>query len=97
MCTNVTITAAIEGSAKGAGGWRRVDTAFVSFDHPFHAPFDHALTIDLVNGRAPADGRVAIELSAQSARALVESILRALDQGEAEAGLALAEGRGAGA
>jgi hypothetical protein len=88
MCTNVTIRTDVRGAAKGAGGWFNVDTAYVSFDHPFHAPFDHSLNIDLVNERAGRPTRVAIELSARSARALVETIQAALAQGEAEAGLA---------
>jgi hypothetical protein len=90
MCTNVTVRTGIEGSAKGPQGWFRVDTATVSFDHPYHAPFEHSLNVDLVNERAGATTRVAIELSAGSARALVEAIETALEQGEYEAGLASA-------
>jgi hypothetical protein len=88
MCTNVTISTAIDGSAKGPQGWFGVDTARVSFDHPYHASFDHTLNIDLVNERSGAPTRVAIELSAESARALIDSINAVLAQGEAEAGLA---------
>lgn len=83
MCTNVTRRAPIAGSAKGADGWFAVDTATVYFDHPFHAQGDHTLNIDLVNDAAGAPARVAIELSAASARALVRQI---------EAVLATAEG-----
>lgn len=83
MCTNVTRRAPIAGSAKGADGWFAVDTATVYFDHPFHAQGDHTLNIDLVNDAAGAPARVAIELSAASARALVLQI---------EAVLATAEG-----
>ena len=87
MCTNVTMRVGIEGSAKGPQGWMGVDTAVVSFDHPFHAPFDHSLNVDLVNERAGAPVRVALELSADSARALVRAIEAALEAGEYEAGL----------
>jgi hypothetical protein len=76
----VTETIDIEGSAKGAQGWMRVTDASVYFDHPVHATADHTLNIDL---RRPADGpgaRVGVELTAASARALAESILRVLDQ-----------------
>lgn len=86
MCTNVTVPTDIEGSAKGPQGWFRVDTAHVSFDHPFHAPFDHSLNIDFVNEHAGGGTRVAVELSATSARALVDNILAALARGEVEAG-----------
>ena len=87
MCTNVTVRAEVEGSAKGPNGWFKVDTAHVSFDHPFHAPFEHSLNIDFVNERADGVSRVAIELSAASAKALVESVMTTLARGEAEAGM----------
>ena len=82
MCSYITHKVRVEGSAKGAGGWMRVDTANVYFDHPYHAPMDHALAIDLVCHADGAKERVAIELSADSARALVEKILLALKEGE---------------
>jgi hypothetical protein len=83
MCTNITIRTEIEGSAKGPEGWFRVDAAYVSFDHPYHAAFDHTLNIDLVNERA-GSARVAIELSPAAARALVANINAALAEGELE-------------
>jgi hypothetical protein len=79
MCTYVTETLAVSGSAKGVDGWFRITDASVYFDHPTHAFDDHTLNLDL---RRPADGpsaRVAVELSADSARALAEAILRTLD------------------
>jgi hypothetical protein len=79
MCTYITDTIAVAGSAKGPDGWFRVTDASVYFDHPVHALADHTLNIDL---RRPADGpgaRVAVELTAESARALAESILTVLD------------------
>ena len=78
MCTNVTHSLAIAGSAKGPSGWFAVDTARVYLDHPFHAPFDHTLNIDLVNEAAGAPARVAVELSPASARELVRQIEAAL-------------------
>jgi hypothetical protein len=74
MCTNVTRRTTIVGSAKGPQGWFTVDTATVYYDHPYHAPDEHTLNIDLVNERSGAAGRVAIELSAASARDLVREI-----------------------
>lgn len=84
MCTHVTETLPVQGSAKGATGWIRVTDATVYFDHPVHALADHTLNIDL---RRPADGpaaRLGIELSAASARSLAESILSVLDAVPAE-------------
>lgn len=82
MCSHITEQIAVSGSAKGAAGWMAVDTATIYFDHPYHAPLDHSLNIDFVNVSAGAPTRVAVELSAESARALVASILAALDAGE---------------
>jgi hypothetical protein len=82
MCSYITEKAEIFGSAKGPAGWMKVDTATVYFDHPFHAPLDHSLNIDFVNEADGAPVRVAVELSAESARALVEKILAALAEGE---------------
>ena len=84
MCTYIVEKAAITGSAKGPNGWMKVDTANVYYDHPYHAPLDHSLNIDFVNAAAGGSERVAVELSAESARALVGKILAALDSGEAE-------------
>ena len=72
----------IEGSGKGTGGWFSVNQVNVSYDHPFHAPYDHALSLDFVNESKGLDARVAVELSPDSAQKLVESILSALEQGK---------------
>jgi Family of unknown function (DUF6295) len=80
MCTYVTETLRVAGSAKGPTGWIRITDATVYFDHPAHAAADHTLNIDL---RRPVDGpaaRVGVELDAESARALAETILRVLEQ-----------------
>jgi hypothetical protein len=63
-----------------------IDTANVYFDHPYHAPFDPALAIDFTCEADGRSDRVAIELSASSARALVDAILAALASGEAKHG-----------
>jgi hypothetical protein len=83
MCTYITEKAAMVGSAKGPAGWMRIDTANVYFDHPFHAPLDHALNIDFVSEADGGSARVAVELSAESARKLVRTIEAALASGEA--------------
>lgn len=83
MCTWITQRSSITGSGKGAGGWFPLSHATVYFDHPFHAPLDHTLNIDFVNEAAGPGARVAVELSAESARALVRDIESALEAGEA--------------
>jgi hypothetical protein len=73
---------AIEGSGKGTGGWFVVRQANVSYDHPFNAPLEHALNIDFVDPAQGPGARVAVELSADAARALVATILSVLDRAE---------------
>jgi hypothetical protein len=84
MCTEINERAAIAGSAKGPQGWMTIDTANVSYDHPYHAPLEHSLNIDFTNEGAGGRDRVAVELSAEAARALVAAIERALGQGAAQ-------------
>ncbi len=82
MCSYIVEKAKLVGSAKGAQGWMRIDTANVYYDHPFHSPLDHVLGIDFTNEMEGGRERVALELSADSARLLVEKILAALASGE---------------
>ena len=83
MCTMIVEKVNIDGSGKGANGWFRLEQASVSFDHPFNAPFEHALNIDFVNESQGPSARVAVELSEQAARELVRTILEVLDQAQA--------------
>ena len=78
MCTYLTETVRLAGSGKGAAGWFPLTEATVYFDHPQHAPADHTLNIDFRNpGKGPS-ARVAVELTAESARALAAAIQAAL-------------------
>jgi hypothetical protein len=85
MCTYATVQSAMTGSAKGPGGsWFRVTDATVYYDHPVHAMAEHTLNIDLADpSRGPA-ARVAVELTAASARELVAAIQAALASAPAE-------------
>ena len=87
MCTMIVEKAAMTGSGKGTKGWFELKEANVSFDHPFNAQLDHALNIDFVNHDLGLEKRVAVELSADSARRLIAAIEEALRRGEVEAGL----------
>lgn len=78
MCTYNTEQRSIEGSGKGAAGWFPLSTATVYFDHPVHAQAEHTLNIDFANPARGAAARVAVELSAASARQLVDAIETAL-------------------
>lgn len=79
MCTYITANIEADGSGKGAGGWFPLSEATVYFDHPVHAPAEHTLNIDFRNPERGAGARVAVELSAQTARALAHAILETLD------------------
>jgi hypothetical protein len=79
MCTYLTEKIAISGSAKGASGWITVTDGSVYLDHPAHAPFGHSLNIDFLAPELGPSGRVAVELSQDSARALVKAIEAVLD------------------
>jgi hypothetical protein len=80
MCTYATVNTAIEGSAKGPGSaWFRVSRGTVYFDHPVHALAEHTLNIDFANPSEAPSARVAVELTAASARELMAAIASALD------------------
>ena len=83
MCTMIVERAEVEGSGKGARGWFALRQANVSYDHPFHAQWEHALNIDFIDEAAGPAARVAVELSPASARRLAETILATLDRGVA--------------
>ena len=79
MCTYTTVNTQVKGSAKGPQGeWFNVSQATVYFDHPVHAMAGHTLNIDLRNEAGGPSSRVAMELTAASAEALVEAIQSAL-------------------
>lgn len=86
MCSYIVDKLRVTGSAKGQAGWMGVDTAHVYFDHPFHASLDHALGIDFIDVSSGGRERIAVELSAESAKQLALSILVALKRGAAEHG-----------
>ncbi len=52
--------------------------ATVYFDHPVHAMATHTLNIDLTDPSKGRSARVAVELTASSARQLLEAIEAAL-------------------
>lgn len=74
MCTYLTEQIKVAGSGKGAGGWFGLTDASVYFDHPVHASAEHSLNIDFLNPGQGPSARVAVELTAESARALAKAI-----------------------
>jgi hypothetical protein len=75
--------AEVSGCGKGANDWFTVRQVSVSFDHPFHVPLEHALNIDFVNEAHGPGARVAVELTVESARTLLQAIQAVLARAEA--------------
>ena len=82
MCSWITEKTAIMAHGKGTAEWIALRTANVYYDHPASAPLDHALIIDFLDETRGPRARVAVELSAESARALVRAIEAALEAGK---------------
>lgn len=80
MCTMIVEKVKIEGSGKGTSGWFKLEGANISYDHPFNAPYEHALNIDFVNESKGPSARVAVELSEEAARELVRTITNVLNK-----------------
>ena len=79
MCTYATMNTDLDGSAKGPESrWFHVSHGTVYFDHPVHAMAEHTLNIDFTDPSKGPSARVAVELTAQSARELVTAIEAAL-------------------
>jgi hypothetical protein len=73
----------IDGSGKGKDGWFEVRQLNVSYDHPYDMPLEHTLNIDFVNEAQGPGARVAVELTPEAARKLMQTIHEILAQAEA--------------
>jgi hypothetical protein len=85
MCTYLTMTPDVTASGLGRDGWFPVEQAVVYFDHPQDVAVEHAVCLDFRSAvpGAEASARVAVELDAQSARRLADSILAVLNHPDA--------------
>lgn len=83
MCTTISAKASVSGSGKGPQGWFAVDRVYVGYDHPHHAPLEHAVSLDFVNETAGPGARVAVELTRDSARELAARLLATVEQADA--------------
>ncbi|MGH7765264.1 MAG: DUF6295 family protein [Candidatus Dormibacteraceae bacterium] len=88
----MTETTEVSGSGKGPQGWFRLSHAVVYYDHPYFTPLEHTLNIDFSNAAGGPQARVAVELSRESARALIRSIEAALSAGESIQGQVAVQG-----
>ncbi len=78
MCTYQTEMIEISGVAKGPSGWFDVREAMVYVDHPVAAQAEHTVNLDFLDRTKGPSARVAVELTAEAAEALVGAIRRAL-------------------
>jgi len=79
MCTYATEHVVVRGSGKAAGMWGPLARASVYVDHPYDAPIEHTVNIDLFNDSDGRSRQIALELSLESAGALLKAITRALN------------------
>ncbi len=84
MCTGIVENRKVSGSGKGPDGWFPIDQASVSYDHPDHARSGRGVIIDFLNEAVGPEARVAVELTPDSAKNLVNAILAALSRGEGD-------------
>lgn len=84
MCTGIIETVEVSDSSGKAqnGLWVKLEQVNVSYDHPTDAPQEHAVNIDFVSQKEDPSARIAVELSPESARKLVDAILRALPESD---------------
>jgi hypothetical protein len=83
MCTSISGQIDTTGSAKGATGWFPLAKITVGYDHPAHLQDNHAILLDFVNHTLGSGARVAVELTADSARKLIDALTHTLAAGEA--------------
>ena len=78
MCTYSTEHVVVRGSVKAAGTWAPLARASVYVDHPYDAPIEHTLNVDIFSDSDGRSRQIALELSLDSAAALLEAITEAL-------------------
>ena len=85
MCTSIVEIVAALGAGRGKDGWFPVTRAVVTYDHPHFAVLDRdTINLDFVNPDRKASDRAAVELSLDSAKALVAALQRVIDEAEHE-------------
>jgi hypothetical protein len=83
MCTMIAQQVGIHASGKAGDDWMKLDTASVSYDHPFDMPLEYSLNLDFTSQSGDTGSRVAVEMDYASARKLLEVIQEVMRQAEA--------------
>lgn len=79
MCTSIVEIVPADGAGKGGDGWFKLTHSVVSYDHPHHALLEEAITLDFVNSAMGPEARVAVELTLESAKALSQALVKAIE------------------
>ncbi len=82
MCTSILEIVKTDGMGKGGEGWIDLTHAVVSYDHPHHALFEDAITLDFVNQALGPGSRIALEISLEAAKDLAAALQRAIAQAD---------------
>lgn len=82
MCTSILEIVETDGMGKGGEGWINLTHAVVTYDHPHHALFEDAMTLDFVNSALGPGSRISVEISLDAAKALCGALQSAIAQAD---------------
>jgi len=82
MCTMISEKTNITGSGKSDNRWIPINSCDVYFDHPDHVDCEHAIMLSFCNQNDPINSRISLEITPESAKAIIEKINLALAKGE---------------
>jgi hypothetical protein len=82
MCTSILEIVKTDGMGKGGEGWIDLTHAVVTYDHPHHALFEDAVTLDFVNQALGPGSRISVEISLEAARVLCAALQSAIAQAD---------------
>lgn len=84
MCTSIVEIAPAVGMAKRGDEWFELTHAVVAYDHARHALLGDVITLDFMNTGLPPGARAGVELTLESAKALLDSLAKAIAAAEIE-------------
>ncbi len=82
MCSSVLEIVKTDGMGKGGEGWIDLTHVVVTYDHPHHAMFEDAITLDFVNQALGPGSRIALEISLEAAKDLAAALQSTIAQAE---------------
>ena len=82
MCTSILEIVETDGMGRGGEGWIDLTHVVVTYDHPHHALFEDAISLDFVNSALGPGSRIAVEISLDAAKALSAALQSAIRQAE---------------